>query len=733
MPNQPLSRFAVLPARRGSRSPRLRIALPALLLALTLARGAGAVAAESAPTPLLELATPLDPARLDTEEGAAVESVTRTDPAGEEIHALRIRVPGGTNWPGVHIRLATADAPLDLSGRGAVHVRIHNRDKRQRWYGVRLDNPGSTGGKNCYNHASPIAAGAVGTIIVPLYQAPLVVEPARAWRGMKGVPAGHESFDPARVVSLFLFLDHPRDEHRFDLLGATVVGETKIVPADTALPLIDRFGQVRHLDWPGKVSDESELIAARRAEAKDLAAHAGPADWNRYGGWATGPSVKATGHFYPLRRGGRWWLVDPAGKLFWSNGICVVQQRYYTPVGRREAYFAWLPEADSPFAAHYDTKSGAASGFYKDQKDYRIFRFDAANRQRKYGPDWEPIHAGLVHRRFRSWGINTIANWSDPAIYQLRQTPYCTSNHPRTPKIPTSTGLWGQFPDPFHPDYEPAVRTALALRASSAEDPWCIGYFIDNELGWGKEHELGAQVLACPPEQPAKVAALALLRARYETIAALNAAWDTEHASWEALAAAVEPPALAKARADLEAITEIIAERYFATNKRIMRELAPRKLYLGCRMHTPNHVASQAAARHCDVLSYNLYRRGVADWLLPNGLDMPVIVSEWHFGATDRGHFKGGLQTAIDQDDRARQYDHFLRQSIAHPSIVGAHWFQYQDQHASGRNDGENFQVGFVSITDRPYPRMVRAARAIAADLYTLRATGARSAPRGSE
>jgi len=45
----------------------------------------------------------------------------------------------------------------------------------------------------------------------------------------------------------------------------------------------------------------------------------------------------------------------------------------------------------------------------------------------------------------------------------------------------------------------------------------------------------------------------------------------------------------------------------------------------------------------------------------------------------------------------------------ANPAIIGTHWFQFIDQPNTGRMDGENYNIGMVDITDRPYPEMVAA------------------------
>jgi hypothetical protein len=52
------------------------------------------------------------------------------------------------------------------------------------------------------------------------------------------------------------------------------------------------------------------------------------------------------------------------------------------------------------------------------------------------------------------------------------------------------------------------------------------------------------------------------------------------------------------------------------------------------------------------------------------------------------------------------------------PAFVGCHWFQYVDQALTGRFDGENYNIGFVTVTDTPYPEMVEAAREVNVTVY---------------
>ena len=45
--------------------------------------------------------------------------------------------------------------------------------------------------------------------------------------------------------------------------------------------------------------------------------------------------------------------------------------------------------------------------------------------------------------------------------------------------------IGSKFPDVRRPEFRTALRKALGdQRGKTADDPWCIGYFIDNELHW---------------------------------------------------------------------------------------------------------------------------------------------------------------------------------------------------------------------------------------------------------
>ena len=121
-------------------------------------------------------------------------------------------------------------------------------------------------------------------------------------------------------------------------------------------------------------------------------------------------------------------------------------------------------------------------------------------------------------------------------------------------------------------------------------------------------------------------------------------------------------------------------------------------------------------------MSYNIYRYTIGDWRLPEGLDAPVVIGEFHFGATDRGPFGTGVRQAGNQADRAQKLTAYVRSALVNPQIVGVHWHQFADQATSGRFDGEYLQVGWTDICDTPYPETIDAVRKLGESMYDLRA-----------
>ena len=466
-------------------------------------------------------------------------------------------------------------------------------------------------------------------------------------------------------------------------------------------PFVDRYGQFVHRDWPGKIRTDADLKRAAAEEARDLAAHPGPRGWDKWGGWADGPQLRATGHFRVEKVKGKWWFVDPDGRLWWSQGpVRVSTGCSLTPYHGRENYFSWLPGADSPFAAFYKPEEKLMWPYYEKWGATNVFDFVLANLYRKYGPDWRQRWRDLAHRRLRSWGANTIANGSAPEVCALRRTPYCDRIDVKARPISGTIAHsgWWPFRDVFDPSFRRCVREQLLAHKAELDDPWCFGFFVDNEHSTGQRPCLGRWTLESPADQPARIEFERRLRAKYGKV--------PEKVSDE----------------DCGDFSVALLEEYFRIVREEFKSIAPHKLYLGCRYSTPDPFAVYPAEKHVDVMSFNYYRKDVTKFdHLPAGIDKPVLVGEFHFGALDRGPIHPSCIQVRDQRERAETYRRYLVSALKDPRFVGVHWHQYLDNVPTGRFDGENFQNGWVDVCDTPYAETVEAVRWVGDNMYRIR------------
>lgn len=486
-------------------------------------------------------------------------------------------------------------------------------------------------------------------------------------------------------------------------------------------PFVDRYGQFKYKEWPGKIHSDEELRAAREREAADLDAHRGASGWSRYGGWKKGPKLEASGHFRVEKVNGKWWLVDPDGYLFWSHGVVrVTTSTGITPLDGRKHFFEDLPGADDEMAEFYHTYDALLKPYYTARNIRETYDFSSANAFRKYGADYKAEFADMAHRRLRSWGLNTIANSSDKDICLMDRTPYVDRIEISSPVIEGTGGLWWKFMDPFNDEFAESVRSQLLARKNQLDDPWCIGFFVDNEIRWGDSRYLARCTVTAPAAQKAKIALVEWLKARYGGISSLNAAWGTSFTSWNALLEG-RKKVPSGADSDLEEFNTVIIEKYFSVVRREFKSVAPGVLYLGCRFSGSNSEVLRIAAEYCDVLSYNIYWPDLKTFALPEGIDKPVMIGEFHFGAMDRGMFHPGLCFTRNQEERAMMYYRYVRSALEHPNFIGTHWHQFSDQACTGRFDGENFQVGFTDVCDTPYYETVEKIREIGYNMYDMR------------
>ncbi len=546
-------------------------------------------------------------------------------------------------------------------------------------------------------------------------------------RRLYAAPAGVRGptvLDTDRINWIELYMQWPYEGKQENLLHCRIanlrteepVGNQAAPPADAAFfPFIDEFGQYAHADWPEKIHTAADLPARHAAELAELSAASRPQEWDRFGGWKNGPQLEATGSFRTEKYQGKWYLVDPDGRLFFSLGLDVLHA--HTDATRTAKHENWF---QSPIP-----ESGVLD--FTD-RDLRL----------KYGQeDYAAAFYGTLARRLEAWGFNSIGDWGNTQLIALGRTPYTLQLTDYNWKLPRIKGSKLKFYDVFDPAYVQAMASLVATAAArdsqvtkSLTDPFCIGYFIDNELDFGNRGRqmLGDDVLRSPATQAAKQEFVGDLKTKYPTIAALNTAWETAYVDWDALLQGTDVPKSKGYKADSDIFFQKAVDQYFRLCRDAIKSVAPQRLYLGCRFISTDAVRPSlftASATYCDVLSTNIYSHSPANLNAPGFPDMPVLIGEFHLGVYDRGMFSPGLCPAgITQAERALAFTRYLQGALVHPSIVGAHWFQFRDQPLTGRWDGEGYAIGFVDVADTPYREMTQAARAVGENMYRYRLNG---------
>lgn len=295
--------------------------------------------------------------------------------------------------------------------------------------------------------------------------------------------------------------------------------------------------------------------------------------------------------------------------------------------------------------------------------------------------------AGLVQRRMSDWGMNTIGNWSSLRAAEDGQRKACVVSL-RTPRMETS---YLGMPDVYSDEFARGIdQTAQTQCSQYRNDPWLLGYFLGNEPPWpGRESELVDMFLKGP-----------------ETA--------TQRKLKEYLAQGDAP----KRR---EEFVYGMFEKYLTLMGDAIKKHDPNHLNLGIRFGGTPDPAIMRMGKTFDVCSINVYEYEPTRQLkaVYEATGRPILIGEFHFGVPADGLGAGLVQTA-NQVERAKGYRYYVEQAAALPGFLGAHWFQWSDQPVLGRMDGENYNIGFLDITDRPYPEMVEAAKTTHKRLYDV-------------
>lgn len=494
-------------------------------------------------------------------------------------------------------------------------------------------------------------------------------------------------------------------------------------PAPVPLtPLVDEMGQYIPKDWPGKTQTPEALNVFLQDQARLPDAYPSES-WNRWGGCARRPMAAGTGFFSRIKQGNRWYLLDPEGCAFFSLGPDCVVARCDARIDGLESLLRNLPDPEAPEARELYAPMERAFG-ETPRGPGKLFSFERANLRRAFGDGWESVWRRMVVAQLKQAGLNTLGNWSDETLFG--RMPYVTSL-PRFPE--TSHKIFRDFPDVLSPEYRAdAERCAEALLARR-DDPFMVGYFLRNEPSWAFVDGLilADEVLRDTADTCCKAELIAFLRERYGSVEALNQAWGAGFESFEALRRPEEKMSVRfpGAEADLRDFSRRLIEAYVAVPARACRRVDPNHMILGMRWAWISDPALAAGWENFDVFSINCYAvdpTSALERVRELGVDLPVMIGEFHFGALDAGLTATGLEAVPNQEERAAAFRYYVERVAAHPMGVGCHYFQCYDQFVLGRFDGENYNIGLFDVCLRPYAEMLRASRACGESAWAIHA-----------
>jgi hypothetical protein len=470
-------------------------------------------------------------------------------------------------------------------------------------------------------------------------------------------PIGNQTFEIRKIE---LSMDDPGDAYLEEV------------------PAIDSLGQNTFMDYPEKVASLDELRQeweAEDAEQMDTAIFS----YSKFGGYRD-HQVKGTGFFRVEKIDGRWWFVDPEGYLFLSVGVDCVSPggggsiRDYDK--RANMYQALPPESLFPVSR----RSGEVG-----------YSLGTWNLFRRYGEDYEIESRKMIQKRMEKWGLNTIANWSDPEVISMNEKAFMIS----LDNVGAQPELMG-LADVYEPGFEASItRHIQGLVSEYIENPWLIGYFIGNEPAW-IDHEIRlSHMISEGPDRPIK--------------SALN--------EW-----------LIKKGDSEESRQQFIFstfEIYLSAVNRVLKETDGNHLNLGIRFGNINDVDDRILSicgKYFDVFSFNCYALKPDDDGMKHAeqlMNIPLIIGEYHFGTVDRG-LAQSLWQVESQEQRGVAYRYYTEQAYSNPALIGTGYFQWCDQDITGRFDGENYNCGLIDVTDRPYREMVSAVKATSEILFKI-------------
>jgi hypothetical protein len=392
---------------------------------------------------------------------------------------------------------------------------------------------------------------------------------------------------------------------------------------------------------------------------------------DKFGGRADRQGRK-TGFFHTQMSGGRWWIVDPLGNLYLSDGVDSVS-----------------PGNSANNKAEFTRKFGN-SGAWSDATAALLVR-NGNNSLGAWSDDNVLEHAASQELHPLSYSVNLNIM---SAYGHEHGGVHMGSGHQTYPQDTIFV---------FDPQFETFANKFLKSIEGKSNDPNLLGYFSDNEIPLASNNLDG--LLSRAKGEPGRVAAEAFL-------ADHHASHPTDELRSQFL--------------------EFEAARYFKIVSSAIRAHDPNHMYLGCRFYgrqLRQPEMFRAAGPYADIISVNFYNRWqvepetTAMWEKESG--KPFLISEFYVKADDSSmpNTSGAGWIVHTQKDRGIFYENLVISLLQTKSFVGWHWFRYQDndpedKSADPSNIGSN--KGIVNTSYDPYTALTMSMQRINTHIYSI-------------
>lgn len=476
---------------------------------------------------------------------------------------------------------------------------------------------------------------------------------------------------------------------------------------------------------------------------------------DQFGGYNDLAVAEKSNVWRTAKVGNRWFLVTPEGNAFINLGVYSLGEGAGADTNRKTYFDYWRGKYtwNAEIFCNPQLKRLRTWGF-NSISDYAYqnckgFDPQVGSKSAFRTPSFPfPINGGDYSRR-------NVGELIQGHVKEIIRP--CNNNYK----------FWGaKVVDYFDPKFAQYIEARIKKYKETFKSSWCIGISYDegdNLFGFGAGDDwhgvtndhLGLIVLVTPPTQDTapgnewqytdtetytKTALKKFLKTRYKTIEKLNAAWNSNYTTFEsnggwekgnglldedgrsshkkwlgedkALSDGSASPAVKK---DLDDFLYIIADKYFGTYHKIIKEQYPEILQTGPTVfgswgQPPRRQVLQAAGKYLDVVRTSLSEPDLQkkiDFMVKHlGREIPMI--QWVGMSANKDsalyNFKSVTASdAITQEERGQKYEKRLYETLMTKSANGSYLFTGIQLWAWTDHWGEKTNWGLVTIRDNAY------------------------------